>query len=156
MSENIRLQPRDIEVLKRVIDFNGLPASAIIKVFFESEGYGYRRLKQLEENGYLEKTFYYSPRKKDGKVFTQRIGGIYYAAFKCCWELGYTIDPRFVVPDEKKLDVTNLIGKLFAEAPDLLSKRQAVEKYGLKNFMPITCVVPNDNPIFIYIYLATK
>lgn len=151
MSENIRLQPRDKEILERIIDFNGLNAAAIINVFFDSQKYGYRRIKQLQNNGYLKQIYYYAQNKKKGQVFSQRIAAIYYATPKALREVGISIDPRFVVPNKEKLDVTNLIGNLFARIPKLISKRQAKEIYGLKNFMPISCVVPLDNPIFLYI-----
>ncbi len=151
MSNGIRLQDRDIELLKRIIDFNGLPGPQIVEIFFNGTNYGYKRLKQLQDNGYLKQMYYYAQNKKNGQLFAQRIAAIYYATSKALSELGYTIDPRYVVPNEDRLDVVNLIGRLFSKIPNLISKRQAIEKYGLKNFMPITCVVPNDNPIFIYI-----
>lgn len=151
MSKNIRLQPRDIKILEKVIDFNGLPSQDIIQKFFNTERYGYERLQLLRDNGYLKRVYYYAPRKKGDQTLAQRVGGIDYATPKALREVGCTIDPRFVVPNEDKLDVTNLVGELFREIPELLSKRQAIEKYGLKNFMPITCAIPHESPVFIYI-----
>ncbi len=151
MSSGIRLQDRDIELLKKIIDFNGLPGPQIVEIFFNESVYGYKRLKQLQDNGYLKQVYYYAQNKKNNRLFAQRISAIYYATSKTLRELGYTIDPRYVVPKEDRLDVANLVGNLLARIPSLISKRQAIEKYSLKNFMPVSCVVPNDNPIFIYV-----
>lgn len=151
MGENIRIQPRDKELIQRIVDFNGLPGKELVDRFFNGSQYGYRRLKLLLDNDYLKSVFYYVPRKKGEKIITQRISAIYYATPKALREIDCTIDPRFVVPDADKLDVSNLVGRLFARIPNLISKRQAIEKYHLKNFMPITCVVEDDNPMFIYI-----
>ncbi len=151
MSGNVRIQQRDKDVIQRIIDFNGLPGKEIVDKYFDGSRYGNMRLKSLEDNGYLKKIYYYAPRKKDGKVFTQRISAIYYATPKGLREVGCSIDSRFVIPDEEKLDVSNLVGKLFAKIPSLLSKRQAIEKYNLKNFIPISCAVDGDTPMFIYV-----
>ncbi|HHX24280.1 MAG TPA: hypothetical protein GX723_09805 [Thermoanaerobacterales bacterium] len=151
MTRGIRIQPRDKEVINDVIKFNGLPASVIISKHFKTKTYGYERLKLLENNGYLGNMYYYALRKKDGKKFAQRISAIYYATSKGCKEVGCTIDYRYVVPNKDKLDVANLVGNLYSKIPNLLSKRQAMDIYALKNFMPVTCVVPGEKPIFIYI-----
>ena len=151
MTKNIRIQPRDKEMLQEIIDFNGLPGPQIIDKFFKTENYGYERLKALEDNGYISKKYYYAQNKKNGKVFPQRISAIYYAMPKGCREVGCTIDTRYVVPDDDKLEVSNLVGNLYSKIPNLLSKRKAIEKYELKNFIPVSCVIPSDNPMFIYV-----
>lgn len=151
MAKGIRIQDRDREILKEIINFNGLPASVIIKNHFKTKKYGYARLKLLEKNGYVSNTYYYAQNKKNGKKFAQRISAIYYATSLGCREVDCPTDYRYVVPNEDKLDVTNLVGNLYSRIPNLLSKRQAMEEYGLKGFMPVTCAIPNENPIFIYI-----
>ena len=151
MCKNIRLQPRDIEVIKRIIDFNGLPISCISNKYFAGSEDGRQRLKLLQNNNYLKQVLYYAPRNKDGKTYTQKVSAIYYATPKALREVNCNIDSRYVIPKEERLDVTNLIGKLFNKIPNLLSKRQTIEKYNLGNYMPIDCSVPNNNPMFVYI-----
>lgn len=151
MTKGIRIQPRDREILKDIIAFNGLPASVLIKKYFSTKKYGYARLKLLENNGYVSNMYYYAKNKKDGINFAQRISAIYYATSLGCREVDCPTDYRYVVPNEDKLDVSNLVGNLYSIIPSLISKRQAMEKYGLKGFMPLTCVIPNEKPIFIYV-----
>ena len=76
MTKGIRIQPRDREVLKDIITFNGLPISVIIKRHFNTRSYGYQRLKLLESNGYVKSIYYYAQNKKDGINFAQRISVI--------------------------------------------------------------------------------
>lgn len=152
MIKSIRIKPRDKELLQELINFNGLPGPEIIDKYFKnSKTYGYRRLKELEDNDYIKRKYYYAQNKKDGVKFAQRVAAIYYATSKGCKEVGCTIDSRYVIPDDDKLDVTNLLGKLYSKITNLLSRRQTIEKYELQNFMPISCSIPSKSPIFIYV-----
>ena len=152
MIKSIRIQPRDKELLQELINFNGLPGPEIIDKYFKnSKTYGYRRLKELEDNDYIKRKYYYAQNKKDGVKFAQRIAAIYYATGKGCKEVACNIDSRYVIPDDDKLDVTNLVGKLYFKIPNLLSRRQTIAKYELQNFMPISCSIPGDSPAFIYV-----
>ena len=86
MAKGIRIQDRDREILKEIINFNGLLASVIIKNHFKTKKYGYARLKLLENNGYVSNTYYYAQNKKNGKNL-QRISAIYYATSLGCREV---------------------------------------------------------------------
>ena len=75
MSSGIRLQDRDIELLKKIIDFNGLPGPQIVEIFFNESVYGCK-VKQLQDNGYLKQVYYYA-QIKNNRLFAQRISAIY-------------------------------------------------------------------------------
>lgn len=147
----IRLQERDMDILQDLYRFNGLSGQAIVRARFSKDQGGYRRLKILEKHNFIAKKYYYAVRRAGERTWTQRIAAIYYLTPKGLRTIGESIDPRMVRPDEDKLDVHNLIGKLYLANSGLLSKRETLKRYDLKGFMPVTCSFPSDPPIFVHI-----
>ncbi|MDK2836749.1 MAG: hypothetical protein PWP21_1526 [Thermosediminibacterales bacterium] len=114
-------------------------------------------MNRLHKKGYINSMHYYRPDKKPGeKTKVKRVAAICYLTHKGVKALGKDIDPRYVEPQRDKLEVYNLIGKLYEKFPDLISRREAVEKMGIKNFMPLTCIIPSTPPIIISILGRSK
>ncbi len=154
MSEaKIELQERDLVVLRDIYRFNGLPLPTIVKKHYnKSVSYAYKRLRRLRREGYIENIYYYEPDKKPGeKTKVKRVAAICYLTHKGLRALNENINPRYVEPQRDKLDIYNIISRLYEEFPDLISKREAVEKMGIKNFMPLTCIIPTSPPVLISI-----
>ncbi len=147
----IRIGERDLSLLRDLYRFNGLPAPSIIKLMFGNSKYGSRRLLALENEGYVKKKFYYAQNRTKGRRFSQRISAIYYVTQKGLQTIDEPIHPRYVVPDKERLDIHNLIGNIYAKTPSLLSRRDTLDRYELKPFMPVTCAIPRKPPILIHI-----
>ena len=148
----IRLNDKDLDILKDTGRFNGLSAESIRQVHFAGTTYAWKRLNALYKSGYLERKYYYTLNQtQNGIKHSQRIAAIYYLTPKGLKAISLKIDPRYVVPQDVRLDVHFMISKLYKVLPGLLSKRESMEKYGLKSFMPVTCIYPSTPPVFISI-----
>ena len=153
----IRLNEKDRAILHDTARFKGLSAESIRQVHFNGSTYAWKRLAALQSNGYIERKYYYALNKtQDGMKHSQRIAAIYYPTTKGLKAIDYKIDPRYVVPDDSKLDVHFMVSKLYTSMPNLISKREAQDKYGLKSFMPVACVFPSNPPVYISILGKNK
>jgi len=152
----VRLNEKDLAVLKDTARFRGLSAESMRQVHFGGSTYAWKRLGALYEDGYLGRKYYYDlHRTPGGAKHSQRIAAIYYPTPRGLKAIDYQIDPRYVVPNDDKLDIHYMLGKLYTSMPDLLSKREA-QRLGLKSFMPVTCVHPARLPVFISIIGKNK
>lgn len=153
----IRLNEKDLSILLDTARFRSLSLETIRHVHFDGSTYAWTRLNALYENGYMDRKYYYEIKKTvSGMNHAQRIAVFYFPTPKGLKTIDYCIDPRFVVPDDKKLDVNYMVSQLYRNIPDLLPKREAQEKYPIKNFMPVTCMVPQERPVFISILGKNK
>lgn len=147
-----RITSRDIKLFKDLFRFNGLSGPSIIQKTFNGSTHGYNRLSAFMKDRYIDQTFYYAlHHRKHKKSFTQRICAIYYLKPKGLRVIRKNIDPRYVRPSERKLDVHNLVSNFYMNIPNILSRRETLRQYNLKPFMPVTCCIPSDPPIFIYV-----
>lgn len=148
----IRLDERDLAVMRDTARFRGLTLESIRRVHFNGSTYAWKRLASLYEHGYLERKYFYEVKHTaPGTRPARRIAAFYYPTPKGLKKIGYVIDPRYVVPIAEKLDVHHLISELYAAIPGLLGKREAMAYYNFKRFMPVSCVVPQEPPLFICI-----
>lgn len=147
----IRLNEKDLAVILDTARFRGLIAETIRRVHFNDSTYCWKRLNALYQNGYLERKYYYEVRKTaSGINHAQRIAVFYYPTPKGLKSVKYNIDPRYVVPEDHKLDLHCMLSRLYNNIPELLPKREAQSKYPLKNYMPVACMVPHHHkPFFI-------
>lgn len=153
----IELRERDLKVFWDIYRFNSLPLPTIIKKHYKSLSYAYKRLRRLRREGYIENVYYYEPDKNSGeKTKVKRVAAICYLTHKGLKALNEDIDPRYVEPQRDKLDIYGIIGRLYEEFPDLISKREAVEKMRIKKFMPLTCIIPLNPPMIISILGRSK
>lgn len=149
----IRLNEKDLAVLLDSARFRGLTAETIRHIHFNDSTYAWKRLNALHENNYLGRKYYYEVKKTaSGINHAQRIAALYFPTPKGLKTVNYSIDPRYVVPMDHRLDVHYVLSRLYNNIPELLPKRDAQEKYPLKNYMPVTCMVPDQHkPFFISI-----
>ena len=152
MDQLINLNDKDLAVLKDTARFRSLSLESISLVHFGGSTYAWKRLGKLYKHGYVDRKYYYTVEKMPGGTeHTRRVAAFYYPTLKGLNAIGYTIDPRYVQPDSRKLDLHYMVSQLYSNIPGLLAKREAQGKYGLKNFMPVTCVVPSQPPVYICI-----
>ena len=153
----IRINEKDKAILADTARFRGLTSETIRHIYFSDSTYAWKRLNALYENGYLDRKYYYEMKKTStGKNHAQRIAVLYFPTPKGLKLIDYKIDPRYVIPENHKLDVHYMVSQLYNSIPKLKSKREAQKEYPLKNYMPVTCVIPQERPVFISILGKNK
>jgi len=155
--KNIRLTGKDIGALKAMFLFKGLSTYALAEKYYSTLTYARKRLSELKAEGYISSRGYYKAKKIDnGKKQNSRIVNIYYPTYKGIRAIDENMDPRNVEPDKKYLDVANLVSELYRRIPNLLSRRQTLQRFELSNYQPPICSIPTSPPLILYIIGETR
>lgn len=103
----------------------------------------------LRKKGCIDKTFYYAVYRG----LSRRIAAILYVTDLGIKHLGLTetVNSASVKPKKDQLVVHNLIGSLYSSIPKLIFSKVARERYSLKNYIPVSCSLPGEKSIFIFI-----
>lgn len=145
-----KLPERDQQILVDLLEYNGLPTQSILERYFKGKTkYGYKRLGILQQKGYIDSKYYYV--KQRGKL--RRISAILYIAYQGLryLDITKTVNTYNVKPKDDRLDIHYLLGSLYTSVPELISGKAARDKYGLKNFMPISSCYPGKRPVYVFI-----
>lgn len=159
----IKLGENDFKIIKNCYDFTALPLCTLVNRYYSrSPSRCSQRVENLSFLGFLHKEFYYESDIYDierKKSRGDRKGVLVFCRRKGAKLIGLDKEYRSRDQDpvgqkdkfKKKFDVYYMIGKLYKKIPSLLSRREALQVYDLKNFTPLECVVPSSPPYFIHV-----